>query len=233
MLRRAVVALLLAACLSGLLGQSASASTVSVVSIGGRHYLTGNLQALGRKLVKTTAMRYVLDLVEQCRGVQVHGFVSSGGFGLTASVPLSSPGCLETPNGGPGGSVGGPCLQGFETPYEPDPTGISGLPGGEPRYYVMFAGTSSTVCADISTQVPGGVWGRTAAAVPGLPAGSTELVKCQLNTPNGLADYLGQRTSSLPASKSTYWIYDSYFETNSTARLAGVPECSGVDVALP
>jgi len=208
----------------------AEASPLSFVTIGGRHYLTGNVLSLANRLVKTTDMRFVLDAIEQCRGVQVRGFVSTAGFGLTAYLPASISGCIETANGGPGGGVGGPCLQGFETPEFPDPTGVAGLPGGERRYYVMFAASNATVCQDISTQVPGGVWAATTATIPGLPAGSVTLVKCQLYASGTIWDYLAPPASSLPASKSTYWLNDYYFDTGVNGRLAGVPSCSGVSV---
>ncbi|HEY2715973.1 MAG TPA: hypothetical protein VGI73_07120 [Solirubrobacterales bacterium] len=213
--------------------KDAKASPLSVVNIGGRTYLTGNLATLANRLVKTPAMRFILVAVEQCRGAQVRGFVGRSGVGLTAYFPLSIAGCFESPNGGPGGGPGGPCLQGFETPLSPDPTGVAGLPGGQPRSYVMFAGSSARVCEDISTQVPGGVWARTGASIPGLPAGSLALVKCQLATASALWDYLGQPTQTLPASKATYWLNDYYFQSGSTERLAGVPSCLGVEVALP
>jgi hypothetical protein len=188
---------------------------------------------LANRLVKTPAMRFIMVVVEQCPGVQLRGFIGRNGFGLTASFPLSYSGCLETPYGGPGESLEGPCVQGFDTPLIPDPTGAAGLPGGRPRYHVMFAGTSAKVCEDISTQVPGGVWARTGASIPGLPAGSLALVKCQLNTTSGLWDYLGQPTRTLPASKATWWLDDDYFQSGSTETLAGVPSCLGVNVEAP
>lgn len=226
-IRRGVLLGLVIASLVGVLPQTAQASPLSFVNIGGRHYLTGNVEALANRLVKTTDIRFVLAAVERCRGIQVRGFVSTGGVGLTAYLPASLSGCVETPNGGPGGGVGGPCLQGFATPRIPDPTGVAHLPATPLRYYVMFAGTGSTVCEDISTQVPGGVWAQTTTPISGLPAGSVALVKCQASTSNGLLDYLAQWTSSLPASKMTYWINDYYFATGATQRLTGVPACYG------
>jgi hypothetical protein len=200
---------------------------VSVVTIGGRHYVTGNVVSLASRLVNTTDIRFVLSAIQSCRGFQVRVFVSTSGVGITAYVPLSFTGCFGTTGGGPGGQVGGPCLQAFQTPQVPDPTGVAGIPGGQTRYYVLFAGTNSTVCADISTQVPGGVWARTTASVPGLPAGSVALVKCQFPSREGLFDYLAPPKSSLPASKPTYWLNDYYFDSGATNRLTGVPACYG------
>jgi hypothetical protein len=211
--------------------QQSQASPVSVVNIGGHRYLTGDLKVLGSRFVKTTSIRFVLAAISQCRGVQVRGFVSTSGFGITASMPTSLAGCIETSGGGPGG--GGPCVQGFKTPQIPDPTGVAGVPAPTTRHYVMFAGSGSTVCRDISTQVPGGVWAQTGISVPGLPAGSVALVKCQLPTAEGIYDYLASYTPSLPASKSTYWFDDYYFDTGVTGRLAGVPACSGFNVFSP
>jgi hypothetical protein len=222
---------LVAVCLASAQPHQSKASPLSVVNIGGRNYLTGDLKLLASRLVKTTSIRFVLTAISRCRGVQVRGFVSTSGFGLTAYLPTSLAGCVETPRGGPGG--GGPCVQGFKTPQFPDPTGVAGVTGRPARHYVMFAASGSTVCQDISTQVPGGVWARTGTSVPGLPAGSVALVKCQLPTSEGLYDYLAPTATALPASKPTYWIHDYYFESGATRRLAGVPACSGFDVFPP
>lgn len=210
---------------------TASASPITVVNIGGRHYVAGDLPSLAGRFVKTPAIRFILAAVGRCRGARLEGFVGTKGVGLTATMPLSIAGCVSTPNGGPGGY--GPCLQGYTTPQNPDPTGVAGLTGAPVPYYVMFAGSSAIVCEDVSTQVPGGVWARTGASIPGLPAGSLALVKCQLYSQGYLWDYLAQWTQSLPASKATYWLNDYYFESGATARLAGVPACTGYQVNLP
>lgn len=229
---RGVVAGLVAACLIVALPVRADASPVSLVNIGGRHYVTGNVATLANRLVRTTDLSIVLLALERCRGLQGRVFVSTSGqgIGLTAYGPLNLAGCVQTPNGGPGGGVGGPCLQSFRTPEYPDPVGAAGLPGGEPRYFVAFAGTRATVCEDISTQVPGGVYARTTATIPGLPAGSVLPVKCQFTAANGLFDYLAPPAKSLPSSKATYLINDYYFETGVTGALEGVPACFGVSL---
>ena len=201
MLRRAAVALLLAACLSGVLGQSASASTVSVVSIGGRHYLTGNLQALGRKLVKTTAMRYVLDLVEQCRGVQVHGFVSSGGFGSPPPCRWASPGASRRPTAVRVGPSAGPASRASRRRTNLTPPGYPACRANR-SYYVIFAGTSSTVFADIfeprfraDVGPHGGSGSRPAR-------GKRRLIEsASFDASTEARRFLGQRTSGLPAWK--------------------------------
>jgi hypothetical protein len=221
---------LAAFCLAAAQSPQSQASPVSVVNIGGHRYLTGDLEALGSRFVKTTSIRFVLAAISRCQGVQLRGFVSTSGVGITAYLPTSLAGCIGTSGGGPGGA--GPCVQGFKTPRYPDPTGVAGVTT-QIRYYVMFAGSGSTVCRDVSTQVPGGVWARTGASVPGLPAGSVALVKCQLPTSKGIYDYLASYTSGLPASKSTYWLHDYYFKTGVTGRLAGVPACSGFNVFSP
>jgi hypothetical protein len=224
---------LVAASLAWALPQTVSASPLGFVTIGGRHYATGNVKTLASRLARTTDFGYVLAVIARCRSIQSQVFAGSSGVGLTAYLTLSSDFCLSSPNGGPegGGPLGGPCLQVFKTPEDPDPQGAKGLLGGEPRSYVLFAGTGATVCQDISTQVPGGVWARTGASVPGLPAGSVALVKCQAETSGGLTDYLAPPASSLPHSKPTYWLNDYYFESGTTAgRLPGVPSCYGVDI---
>jgi hypothetical protein len=73
-------------------------------------------------------------------------------------------------------------------------------------------------------QSPGGIWARTRVAVGGVAAGSPLLIKCQQSTSRGVVDYLAPQTS-LPGSKSTWWVYDYYVAGN--LRFEHVPDCYG------
>lgn len=212
-------------------GAHASLFGVETVTIGGTRYWTGDLVSLGRRLSRGTAIRYVLSAISACRGAAAFGFVSISNrqFGVVAWIPASAAGCIGVSGGGPQ-SAGGTCLQGFSTPAYPDPTGVAGIPGPVPRHYVLFAGTGGTICQDISTQVPGGVWARTTASISGLAAGSRVLIKCQYSSRGALADYVTGYRPKLPASKPTFAIFDAHVATGAT-RLRNVPSCFGTAIA--
>ncbi len=212
----------------------ADAQTVSKITIGARTYYTADALSLAGKLPLNPGVRAVLGLVRRCPGVQAHAFLSLTQLdgGVAAWAPGSLLGCLEVSGGGPagGGPVRTPCLQAGRTPANQDPAGVANRPTA-PRSFVIFAATSVEACADISTQVPGGVWGQTTAPVAGLPAGSVRLVKCQIGTAQGLLDYFAEFRSRVPASKPALWLYDAYVNTGITRPLQNVPSCSGIDLS--
>lgn len=61
---------------------------------------------------------------------------------------------------------------------------------------------------------------RTRAAFTGLASGSAILIKCQVVRADGwIMDYISKQTS-IPASKSAWWVYDYYVAGNR--RFGGV-----------
>lgn len=198
--------------------------------IGGRTYWYGNVGSLASWLAPTQGIKLVLKLVNRCQGVRAFVFLStsaqSRGVGIVAWLANDPRSCLGVTGGGPGGGVSGSvCSQAVRTPAQQDPGNVAGLVGQPPsRYFVYIGATSRQVCADLATEVPGGVWGRTIAPITGLASNSVILIKCQLIDGQGLIDYVAPQTR-LPSSKSTFWIYDAYVYTGITERLGGVPSC--------
>lgn len=201
---------------SAAFGARAQQLRLPVVQIADSRYWYGNLGRIGANLIRTPSVRTVLRIINLCRTARAYGFVATRGrgAGVVAWMPEDPRECFGTTGGGPSGD---PCLQAFRTP-------------ARPRYYVFIAATGRQVCADLSTQAPGGVTAQTTRGVPGLRAGSVIRVKCQVWTAKGLLDYVASYSSSLPASKRAYWIYDYYVATGVDGRLAGVPTCWGVDL---
>lgn len=195
----------------------------SRVTIGDATYRTANALSVAALLPLNPSIRTVLRVARACRGVEAHAFLGRRGAGIAAWVPDSLAGCLGVSGGGPTGSA---CLQSFRTPADQDPADLTNV--ATRRSLVMFAATGPEACADISTQVPGGVWGQTTVAVPGLPVDSLMLVKCQLQTGQGLVDYVAEYRPRVPASKAAFWIPDAWVNTSILTRLDGVPSCSGV-----
>jgi hypothetical protein len=222
----------------GLPAPSPTLLPVKKVQIGTTVYRAGDVQTLLGSFVRTGSINTVLRVVRLCKSASSWAFVSiqNRQGGIVAWMPNNPIQCLGVTGGGPGAGGGGPsnspCLQAYRTPADQDPGGVHGQHGTAGRYYVFIAGTGGTICADLTTQVPGGVWGRTTAAVPGLPARSVIPIKCQEWRTDSfgkvrLVDYLAPLTSSLPANKSTFRLYDDYVETGIVNRLANVPSCSG------
>jgi len=192
-----------------------STAQFPVVTIAGSRYLYGNLTRIGASLVRTPSIRLALRIINACPRAKAYGFISTrgSGAGVVAWMPTNPLECFGTTGGGP--SID-PCLQSFRTRTSP-------------RYYALIAATGRQTCADLSTQAPGGVSARTTRGVPGLPAQSNIVVKCQIWRSQGLMDYVAPYRNSLPASKPAFWIHDYYVATGVDERLAGVPTCWGVN----
>jgi hypothetical protein len=197
---------------------------VKRITIGNASYLAGSVPAVVGGIVKTPSVKTVLALIRACPRAQSWGFVSTRGAGVVAWVPDSIFRCFGVTGGGP---LNSPCLQKFHTPLRPNPTRIPGVPASI-RYFVLIAATSTATCADLSTQVPGGVWARTTATVGSVPRGTLEVVKCQVATTSGLVDFVAPFSRSLPVSKpGAFAIFDRFVGTGAD-RLDGVPRCNGV-----
>jgi hypothetical protein len=226
-----VVSILLLASLLSPAG--ARAQTFRTVDVGAHRYYTADALAIASRIPGTSAsFKLVMGVIRRCQGVRAHAFLPrSGGLavGLVAWLPASPSACLEVSGGGP--DPGSPCLQTFRTPRNQDPAGLTNRPSG-PRWFVLIAATTAQVCADMATQVPGGVWGQTTVAAGGAARGAVMLIKCQQQTAQGLTDYLAPYRDTVPATKPAYWYYDAFVNTGGLSTLSGVPRCSGVNLRL-
>jgi hypothetical protein len=210
---------------------SADAAAPKKIKIGKTEYYAGDLLSMASRMTKVTrnpAVKIALTAINLCKGngVNAFGFASLSGKsgGVVAWAPADLSGCIGTSGGGPGGEIFSPCFEGYRTPENQDPTGVSGGRTSG-RSFVLIAGTSTQTCADLSTQAPGGVWGTTGLPVPGLPAQSVVVVKCQRMSGNVLLDLVAPYSNSLPAPKNTYWIDDSFVWTEYVQAIDGVPTC--------
>lgn len=192
------------------------------LTINNTKYLAGNVPSLIQRVVRNPSAQLAFRLISQCRSARLWAFISTRGSGIVGWVPENIWQCVGTAGGGP--SSPSWCFQAFHTPAVQDPAGVRGPPAWSPRYYVLIAGTGPATCSDLSTQVPGGVWGRTTATVGGLPVGTNILIKCQRWAPQGLVDYVAPATG-LPSSKHAYWMWDANMYTGTNQRLDGVPQC--------
>jgi hypothetical protein len=195
---------------------------VRSVKINDTRYVAGNVPSLMRQVIPNPSVKFALKLLSQCRSANVWAFVSTRGLGVVGWVPENIWQCVQTAGGGPSRSW---CFQTEKTPAVQDPGGVRGRPQRSSRYYVLIAANGAWTCSDLSTQVPGGVWGRTTTATAGIPAGTNMLIKCQRTDHGRLADYVAPWTKSLPSSKRAYWVWDAYMYTGTNARLGGVPQC--------
>jgi hypothetical protein len=237
MSRRARSSACLAVCLGGaflIIGATADASAnwagpaaqqslfpARYVKINNTSYLAGNVPSLMRRVIPNPSVKFALKLLNQCRSARVWAFISTRGFGLVGWVPEKIWQCVQTAGGGPSRTW---CFQTRRTPAVQDPGGVLGPPQWSPRYHVLIAATNAATCSDLSTQTPGGVWGRTTTAVADIPAGTNMLIKCQRTAPGGLVDYVA-RPTQLPSSKRAYWVWDTNIYTGMDMRLDGVPQC--------
>jgi hypothetical protein len=194
---------------------------VRSVKINNTRYVAGSVPSLMRRVIPYPSVKFALSLLSQCRSAKVWAFVSTGGLGVVGWVPEKIWQCVQTAGGGPSRSW---CLQTRRTPAVQDPGGVRGPPQWSPRYYVLIAATNAATCSDLSTQAPGGVWGRTTTAVAGLPAGTIMLIKCQRTAPGGLVDYVAPATQ-LPSSKPAYWVWDANMYPAQPHVRSGVPQC--------
>jgi hypothetical protein len=149
-------------------------------------------------------------LVKACPAARAYGFYASATeVGFVAWVPRNLLNCWTSSVSGGGPSGGGPtpkpgCLQGFRTP----------------SVYVVFAGTNSRVCPNVSTQVPGGIY---------LSGGGYDgwRIKCYARNASGqLLDYIAPATS-LPASKRAGYALDTSLGGTGSPR-TGYPFCFGI-----
>jgi hypothetical protein len=210
-------------------GQDASAHVslfgLGAVQINGTTYGYGDVGKISGYIVRTGAVNYVLKIASLCRGARAYFLWSPHtGGGVVAWLPTYLSGCLSVAGGGPSGASS-PCAQAYTTPTQQDPFRVISQFGLTVQpYRVFIAATSGATCRDLSTQVPGGIWARTRVALSGVATGSPLLIKCQQSTPRGVVDYLAPQTS-LPGSKSTWWVYDYWVAGN--LRFAHVPDCYG------
>jgi hypothetical protein len=206
----------------------ASLFGLGTVNINGTTYGYGDVGKVSSYFVRTGPVNYVLKIASLCRGARAYFLWSPRtGGGVVAWLPTYLSGCLGVAGGGPGGPGGAssPCAQAYTTPTQQDPFRVISQFGITVQpYRVFIAATTGATCRDLSTQVPGGIWARTRVALSGVATGSPLLIKCQQSTPRGVVDYLAPQTS-LPGSKSTWWVYDYYVAGN--LRFERVPDCYG------
>jgi hypothetical protein len=129
---------------------SLSTRQAQKIKIGNSSYLTIPVTRALR-LVKSPYARFVASAISLCRGAGAHGFLALNGaaVGVVAWVPTTLTGCFEVAGGGPGRWQ--PCVQFYRT--------------ADGKYFVLYVGTNQRICADLSTQVPGGVEARTNTAL--------------------------------------------------------------------
>jgi hypothetical protein len=205
------VTIALAGATSGTSGASPTrAGLVKKVTIAGTpYYVIDAITAAG--YIPNPTVRSLVTLVKKCPAVHVHGYwFNKSEVGLAAWIPANLLNCWTTSvsGGGPGGRPG--CIQGFRS-YDR-------------ATFILFAGTNSRVCPNVSTQVPGGL------TIHG-GAYSGWRVKCYA-TQSGtgrLLDYIATYSATLPASKSAGYILDTAVGGTGSPR-AGIPNCFGVRI---
>jgi hypothetical protein len=102
------------------------------------------------------------------------------------------------------------------------------------RYHVLIAGTNLDACADMATQVPGGVYARNLATdAAGLGQREIVLVKCQYLYNRRLVDVVVRPAPArFPAARTSWRIYDSAVYTGTNDPLRDVPSCVGVSIGI-
>jgi hypothetical protein len=199
------------------------AQSLQTIQIGSSSYHAGNPMEL-TSYIPNKYVQLALSAINRCKAMQVTGFWSTqtASGGVVAWAPTDVLACFERDSRVMGGGPGG-CTHLYRTPAEQDPTKISGR--NWPEYFVLLAATNAQACADLSTQVPGGVWGKTTAPAQGLPSGSTVVIKCQRTSGQRILDYVAPYGAPLPISKAAAWIDDESVFTGITTKIPGVPEC--------
>ena len=205
---------------------------IGSVTIDGTKYLYGQTTWL-LSVVPSPAVRRAIAIISKCKTLKSYGFGRPDGFtprfGLVLWAPTDISDCLTAgaESGGPAFTKG--CLELYRTPSNPNPVGAQPANSpSQPQRFVLIAATSSEMCAHLSTQVPGGVWGRS------RNGSGSYLIKCQRDSRGYLEDYVAPWTANLPADKpdaSTGYINDGDIGTNAS-RLRGVPMCSGYSIDL-
>jgi hypothetical protein len=213
----AVIGILIAIALVG--GTTATSvagptrAEVQRVTINGTSYYVINAITAADYIPNPT-VRSLVTLVKKCPAVHAYGYwFNAREVGLAAWIPANLLDCWTTSvsGGGPGGPGANPgCLQGYRS-YDR-------------ATFIVFAGTNSRVCPNVSTQVPGGLIIRGSSY-------SGWRVKCYATQQNTgrLLDYIAPYSATLPASKSAGYILDTAVGGTGSPR-AGVPNCFGIRI---
>jgi hypothetical protein len=203
--RSVVVSVLGAVALAfgGIAAYAHPSNVVQTVTINGTRYsVIDAVQAAG--YIPNPTVRKLDTLAKLCPSARAYGFYASPSeVGFVAWIPRNLLDCWTktVSGGGPAPSPG--CLQGFRTPTA----------------YVVFAGTNSRVCPNVSTQVPGGI------TISGGPYNGWR-IKCYARYSGRLYDYIAP-TLTVPASKPAGYVLDTSLGGTGTPR-PGYPSCFGV-----
>lgn len=192
-------------------GGSTRSNLVQTIMIGGTRYAVINAVTAAGYIPNPTVRR-IDTLIKACPAVHAFGFFASPSeVGVVVWLPSNVLNCWTTSvSGGGPGSGGNPgCLQGYRS--------------ADRTSFILFAGTNSRVCPNVSTQVPGGLIIRGGSY-------SGWRVKCYARNAHGqLLDYIAPYSATLPASKSAGYILDTQAGGSGAPR-AGVPSCFGVRI---
>jgi hypothetical protein len=163
--------------------------------------------------IPNPTVRKLDTLIKACPRIHAYGFFASATeVGLAVWLPSNPLKCwtTTTSGGGPGSERSPGCLQGFRSA----------------DYIIVFAGTNSRICPNVSTQVPGGL-----PITGGQYAGWR--VKCQTRTSTGaVTDYIASYSTTLPANKNNAgYVLDSQLGGGGQTH-TGVPSCFGVRLSF-
>ena len=209
------IALVGAASGTSVAGPAQAALGQRVTINGTSYYVINAITAAG--YIPNSTVRNLVTLVKRCPAVHAHGYwFNRNEVGFVAWIPTNLLNCWtkSVSGGGPGGGPGvrPACLQGYRS-YDR-------------ATFIVFAGTNSRVCPNVSTQVPGGLIIR-----GGTYSGWR--VKCyttQAST-GRLLDYIAPYSATLPASKSAGYVFDTDVGGSGSPRTGvGVPNCFGVRI---
>jgi hypothetical protein len=198
-----------------------SSAAAKTIKVGPRSYALVDLND-AIKWIPGSTSEVVQYLLSKCANVRSSGFITTSkpaNAGLTLVIPATPGGCLtEVVGGGPGS----------EDPLDPGRQACFQLVLTNDRAnYVLIAATASVTCADLSTQVPGGLAAVTTRAIDGLPKGSSIVIKCQTFFKGAWIDYVARYSDVLPATKQTWFIDDYSVDTAGKDRIDSIPLCQG------
>ncbi len=199
---------------------ASSSALIKRVTIGGtRYWLLNAVKAVG--FVRSPYAKIISAVVRACPTAASWGFwgKENGEYGIVAYLPGNPKDCYGVIAGGP--QTRSPCAQVYRTP--------------DLRFWVGIAGTSTSICADMSTQAPGG---RAATTTDVSDSGTFDAetdvwVTCQEIDQGLLWDYITPRFGNevkFPLSREADWILDEDVDTGYADWIPTVPTCSGVDV---
>ncbi len=199
---------------------ASSSALIKRVTIGGtRYWLLNAVKAVG--FVRSPYAKIISAVVRACPTAASWVFwdKENGEYGIVAYLPGSPKDCYGVTGGGP--QTQSPCAQVYRTP--------------DLRFWVGIAGTSTDICADMSTQAPGGRAGTTTDVSDSgtIDTGTNVWVTCQEFDQGSLWDYVTPRfgnTVKFPLSRAADWILDDDVDTGLTDWIPNVPRCSGVNV---